>query len=105
LTSDVAGLFGWSGHVGQSATDGDDLVISGSTSYDQNLAALCQVHEEWSSSRGFNARMSRLQRGAGGLPSLVVGKTVFDDSSVDWLHRHQPTDWWIFTASQDRIVP
>lgn len=82
---------------------GDDLLISDTTAYDTDPAALWQVLAEWASSTAYGTRIDRLGRGAAfGLPPLDA-TTVFDDRAAnDRLTGGAGTDWFLATGGLDR---
>jgi parallel beta-helix repeat protein len=61
--------------------DGGNLLIGGTTSYDDNICALGQVMSEWTSKRTYSDRVKRLTTGNGTPP--LNPATVHDDGARD----------------------
>ncbi|MBL8793769.1 MAG: tandem-95 repeat protein [Planctomycetia bacterium] len=72
--------FLWGSHV-LPVPDGGNLLIAGTTDYDDDLCALGQVMTEWTSKRTYVQRVKRLTTGTGA-PLLSVA-TVHDDAVRD----------------------
>jgi len=78
------------------AGSGQDVLIAGTTAYDNNPLALKAVMAEWTSSRDFATRVAQLQgRLAGGLNGsyVLTGNTVLDDNAIDLLLAGPGRDW------------
>jgi Ca2+-binding RTX toxin-like protein len=82
--------------------DGQDLLIAGPTVFDNDPAALAALLAEWTSSRGYAARLDNL-RGVGTGPRengdffLIrggPGATVFEDGEADNLLGNGRRDWF-----------
>jgi Ca2+-binding RTX toxin-like protein len=80
-------------------TDGD-LLIAGATAHDGNDAAWKAILTEWTSSRTYTQRTTRLASGASGLPRLDA-TTVFDDTSSDVLVGGTGADWFFADPVRD----
>jgi len=78
--------------------DGDDIAISGFTSYDANEAALKAVLDEWTSSAPYGTRVANLRNGLGGV-MLQSGVTVFDDEAVDRMTGGGGDDWFFASTA------
>jgi hypothetical protein len=90
-------LIGGKGADKITGNGGDDLLIAGFTSYDTNVAALCGIMDEWTSTASYSSRTTHLKGVTGGLNNgynLIAGSTVFDDSDVDELTGSGGTDWF-----------
>jgi Ca2+-binding RTX toxin-like protein len=104
-------LIGGAGADSLTGGAGDNIQIGGTTSYDQNLAALDAIFAEWTSQAALSVRMRHLRQGGGLNGSFILNTTasrtqaatVFDDGAVDsltdglgmsWLfvHRRPPAD-------------
>jgi hypothetical protein len=75
----------------------DDLLISGTTSFDSNQAALMAILNEWQrTDKNYAQRITDLRTGAGlsGGNKLVLGTTVFNDTSADVLKGNGGLDWF-----------
>jgi autotransporter-associated beta strand protein len=93
---------------------GDDLLIAGTTAYDDHDAALLAILAEWTSTRGYHARIANLQGAGNGsdfdnrlngnffLKSSGSDATVFDDGAVDVLTGSSDRDWF-FVGDDDQI--
>jgi hypothetical protein len=87
----------------------DDILIAGTTAFDDDVAALCAIMAEWTSERSYAERTANL-RGttSGGLNGAYVletegaGATVFDDDAADVLTGSAGQDW--FFANLDSGV-
>jgi VCBS repeat-containing protein len=104
----AAVLIGGSGQDQLSGAGRSDLLIAGTTAYDNNHAALSAILAEWSSTRSFTARLENLRTGSGPvLPELNVALkpslTVFDDTSVDRLLGGGDLDWFLLDISKDKV--
>jgi Ca2+-binding RTX toxin-like protein len=96
---------------------GDDIIITGLTSYDSgadddklaNDLKLLKLHEEWNSSRSYADRIANLQNGTGpvlaglGL-SLKDGTTVSSDSDADQLTGSAGMDWFFIDSIEDQLT-
>jgi hypothetical protein len=84
----------------------DDILIAGTTSFDEDHEALCAIMDEWTSSRDYATRTANI-RGTGSGPSfdarqngnyfLIVGEpspTVYDDASKDTMTGSEGQDWF-----------
>jgi Ca2+-binding RTX toxin-like protein len=88
----------------------DDILIAGTTAWDNDAGALCAILEEWSrTDLTYAARVQHLQSGGGlnGALTLNVDPsrgpvTVFDDGAADVLTGSAGRDW--FFANLDNGV-
>jgi PKD repeat protein len=85
-----------------------DLLIAGPTAYDANSFALAAILSEWSSSRTLATRVKNLRTAAGTVLqgtgiSLVAGKSVINDASVDTLFGNGDFDWFMFDGKNDKV--
>lgn len=79
----------------------DDLLVSGTTSYDGDTEALAVMITEWGSGRTFAERVANLNKTSPGLPpndpyyliTVGAGKTCFGDSDRDVLFGRGGDDW------------
>jgi uncharacterized delta-60 repeat protein len=90
--------------------DGEEnIYLAGTTSFDDNDAALMAIWREWTSSRSRAVRIANLTDGSGsadranGAYFLVNGVSVFQDSSVDDLIGTTSIDWLFYDAARDRL--
>ena len=76
----------------------DDIVIGGTTSYDNDPVALGAIIAEWGSSNSFATRVSNLSNGGGANGTFVlkngVSATVFDDNATDQMSGGTGRDWF-----------
>jgi Ca2+-binding RTX toxin-like protein len=87
----------------------DDLLIGGFTAYDRDASALDLILAEWSSTRGYEERLSNLRDGTGPvlsgtdvrLNSTDPTRTVFDDDDEDRLKGDKATDWYFASLSDE----
>jgi len=86
------------------AGNGGDILIGGTTAYDNKAAALAAILAEWSRTDiGYTARMDHLTgKSSGGLNGnyLLITKmgsanTVFDNGLADSLQGGSGTDWYL----------
>jgi Ca2+-binding RTX toxin-like protein len=95
----LIGGFGADNVIGNSA---DDILIGGYTSHDNNLQALLQILEVWSSNASYVERIQILQA-ATSRNQLIADLTVHDDDAVDSLTGAAGSDW--FFANVDTGAP
>ena len=86
------------------AGNGDDLLIGGWTSFDENVTAVDLVRAAWShpSAGSYETRVTHLREGTGlilagtGVKLAAAGsdRTVFDDGQMDILKGDQGRDWF-----------
>lgn len=101
-------LFGGRGSDLLQGRGGDDILISGYTSFDDDVHTLQLIRNEWVSSRSYEQRVLNLSGHGSGLAEngnthLVLGgseATVFDDGSIDLLFGQAGMDWF-FGAEED----
>ena len=79
----------------------EDILIAGSTIYDNNLAALCGITNEWTSANSFADRVDNIFDGSGS-SSGANGPFFFDNTTVnvsdgemDKLDGGSGSDWFI----------
>jgi hypothetical protein len=82
---------------------GDDILIAGMTQHDGNLAALCQIMNEWArTDRSYGERISAIRDGVGGYSGARLNTaTVRDDAFVDVLTGAAGDDWLLFNFEND----
>jgi hypothetical protein len=104
-------LFGGLGLDNISGVGGDDLIVSGTTSYDTNRAALLGIYAEWISTRTFAVRTANIWGNGSGTrnnglyflnndPSDAITDTVFADADLDSLMGGLNQDWFFSSASE-----
>jgi Ca2+-binding RTX toxin-like protein len=90
---------------------GDDILIAGTTAFDDNEAALYAIMAEWTSSRSYADRVANLS-GTGSGPSnngnyfLIASgpnATVFDNGASNVLNGGSGLDWFFANLAQDSI--
>jgi Ca2+-binding RTX toxin-like protein len=86
---------------------GNDLLISGTTSHDQNPAVLRAIQQDWNSTRSMTVRVANLRQGAGPLlapfrAALTQNVTVFHDGAADALFGGGDPDWFFIERNKDR---
>jgi hypothetical protein len=93
-------LIGGDGKDYLQGKDADDILIAGTTDHDNNLAALCAIMDEWTSSNPVGTRRTNLA-------GLLNSTTVHDDLFEDHLDGHKGADWFFANISgggvQDKI--
>jgi hypothetical protein len=63
---------------------GSDILVGGPTLYDDNLAALDVIWDEWTSSDSYATRVAKVTGAQGSLAyTLRANETVFDDGDLD----------------------
>jgi Ca2+-binding RTX toxin-like protein len=89
---------------------GDDILIGGTTVYDLDVAALCAIMDEWTSTHDYATRVANLTDTGSGLLSrlngnyfLIQDQTVFNDASQDRLTGSAGSDWF-FAGTADKIT-
>ncbi|MEY2613619.1 MAG: Bifunctional hemolysin/adenylate cyclase precursor, partial [Planctomycetota bacterium] len=104
-------LFGGLGVDNISGVGGDDLIVSGTTSYDTNRTALLGIVAEWISTRTFAVRTANIWGNGSGTrnngiyflnsdPSDAITDTVFADADLDSLMGGLNQDWFFSSASE-----
>jgi hypothetical protein len=104
-------LFGGLGLDNISGVGGDDLIVSGTTSYDTNRTALFGIYAEWISTRTFAIRTANIWGNGSGTrnnglyflnndPSDAITDTVFADADLDSLMGGLNQDWFFSSASE-----
>lgn len=82
---------------------GSDLLIAGSTAYDNNADALTAIWQEWSKSgRRYAERIANLRAGLGRSGIALNSNTVFLDEGVSKLTGGADLDW--FWANRDEVL-
>jgi len=94
---------------------GDDILIGGTTAYDNDAAALTAIMAEWTSDHDYATRVANLtdQTSSVGFLSRLngdyflldsgCGQTVFNDSSSDTLTGSAGSDWF-FAGTADKVT-
>ena len=93
------------------AGSGDDIMIAGSTSYDNNITALLALSAEWGrTDANYATRVAHLQGTlSGGLNGSyrLTATTVHDDSVMDSLFGGAGLDWFFVSGTgkknQDKV--
>lgn len=86
----MIGGFGADNLVGDA---GDDILIGGYTSYDNNETALREILGRWEGNGSYQAREAALQS-ANFQYRLIADQSVFDDNAVDELTGSAGSDWF-----------
>jgi len=84
----------------------DDILISGTTSFDDNNGVLVRILAEWQrTDETFAQRVDHLRNGGGenGQSRLIIGQTVFADNRTNAL-RGGGGDNWFFVGPRDDIA-
>lgn len=107
LNGDLKGTHhpaGWR-RAHQLASQSDNILIGGQTSYDTNNAALQIIMAEWTSARRFAVRVRNLNSGVGPNQAYAPnrGDTVLDDLTADILRSGSATAWAL-TSPGDRLI-
>jgi hypothetical protein len=101
---------GSAGQITGGSTNGGDILIGGTTSYDadtaSSIAALDAILAEWQSSASYSARFSAIDDGLPGGYSLHYGTTVQGDSSANVLTgaAYAAAIDWFFAGPDDTLV-
>jgi len=90
-------LIGGAGRDRLFGQDGDDILIGGTTTHDDDAAALLAILAEWGAAIGFNARIA-------GLSAELNSSTVLDDGVVDELTGGLNRDWYLDFALADTRI-
>jgi Ca2+-binding RTX toxin-like protein len=78
----------------------DDILVAGTTDYDQTAAALYQVLLQWAQAgASFEARVAGLKAATN--PVRLTEGTVHDDHAADVLTGDAGQDWFIFNQDGD----
>src|SRR3954454_18386514 len=81
----------------------DDIVVAGTTAYDQDLPALASVMREWTSDADYWLRIRHLFGYAGDGPQnagvLLLPSDVTGDSTADTVSGDGGTDFWFVAIS------
>jgi Ca2+-binding RTX toxin-like protein len=106
LTNQASVAGGGEGADTLKGNDGDDILLAGSSSYDEasNQAALCGIQAEWlRTDLGYAVRVAHLtgatDGGLSGTNRLKPGQTMFDDSSKDKLKGEDDQDWFLLNQA------
>src|SRR5581483_792695 len=107
-------LIGGGGSDKLSAGGGQDILITGTTSFDNDQASLNLIMAEWQSSRSFNSRIADLtgnttspdysNQRVNGNVYLKVNLTVFDDTSRDTAAGGNDQDWFLVNISGGGVI-
>jgi Ca2+-binding RTX toxin-like protein len=75
----------------------DDTLVAGSTSYDEDEAALLAILAEWTSTNSYIARVNNIRLGGGANGTITLDSgTVADDGASDTLWGNGSLDWFLF---------
>jgi hypothetical protein len=100
-------LIGGAGGDTLTAGAAGDILIGGTTIFDDNDAALTAILAEWQSSDSYNTRFDRLEgRESGGLNGsvhLIAGTTVKEDGRSDVLNGGAGFDWYFARLSGGEV--
>ncbi|HUT91493.1 MAG TPA: right-handed parallel beta-helix repeat-containing protein [Thermoguttaceae bacterium] len=88
---------------------GDDVLLDGTTTLDNDDAALLAILAEWNSGRKYESRVENIRAGSGPILGntgfrFAKGSTVFDDGASDRLSGEQGRDWFFFTLGEDLLT-
>jgi Ca2+-binding RTX toxin-like protein len=88
----------------------DDILIAGTTDFDEDAAALCLIMAEWSSCRLYLFRVLNLSGGLSCLPRengsiFLTPQTVHDDGERDVLTGSSGFDWFFANICLDDDSP
>jgi hypothetical protein len=89
-------LIGGAGADTLTGGGGDNILIGGTTAYDQNLAALNQIMQEWLQPSDFATRMAAIQNGTdllAGTGFHLAADTVFSDGAANVLNPGPGNNW------------
>jgi VCBS repeat-containing protein len=84
----------------------EDILVAATTLYDDNLAALCGIHQEWNSSNSLEDRVNNIFDGSGasganGLFFLDSSTVQVSDGDEDELQGGSGSDWFIADEDSD----
>ena len=99
-------MIGGTGASSVKGGSGGDLIIGGSTTYDDNNAALDAILAEWRSTGSYATRIAHLKNGGGlnGSVELNLGTTVIDDLAANVLTGAAGGKNWYFKGTKDTIT-
>lgn len=107
-TSGMNLLLGGAGSDTLVAGGGGDLLVADATLYDQTPAGLTALRDEWTSAKGYVARVENIRTGGGltGGSTLEVGSTVVDDAAIDYLFGNDQFElnWYVYNFAFDQIT-
>jgi hypothetical protein len=87
-------IAGKEGYASLLAGPSGDIVIGGTTSYDNNPTALAYIMAEWDSSDSYSTRVNKIGTGGGlNLSYVLNSATVFDNGLTDFLYSGPGMDW------------
>lgn len=115
---ELRGVQGWDLLIGGAGRDrllgdelwhagGQDLLISGTTDYDDSPSALGEILKAWTdAATSYVNRVAALQSGVGPLLDimLLAGVTVHDDGQEDWLSGYGERDWYFARPGVDKLT-
>ena len=84
---------------------GENLLISGSTAFDDDLESLNFIMNEWTSNRAYTRRIENIRNGEGATHgvALIADHTVFDDADKDLVRGGTQDDWFFANSEVDRL--
>jgi hypothetical protein len=97
------------GGVGSDQLSGnamDDILIAGTTHYDNNFASLRSILTEWLGTANYATRVNTIKSGGGPLVGTGIAlndTTVHDDGVQDVLAGDQGQDWFLFNHAWRRL--
>jgi Ca2+-binding RTX toxin-like protein len=88
----------------------DDILIAGTTDFDDNQAALCGILAEWASCQSWRVRALNLTNGSGSSngangSNFLTPSTVHDDGVRDYLTGSSGFDWFFANICLDDDSP
>jgi parallel beta-helix repeat protein len=95
-------LFAGSGADVLTGGAGSDLLIANATVYDDDLASLKLIFQEWTAAKTYAQRIANLRSGSIGLPPLNAN-TVIADQEADLLTGNAGADWFLGTLPPDVV--
>jgi hypothetical protein len=88
-------LIAGSGTATLYAGSAGDILIGGTTSYDNNLTALAYLMAEWDSTDSYTTRIKKLSGGGGLNGSYILNSTTVSDNSLsNYLYGGVGLDWF-----------
>jgi fibronectin-binding autotransporter adhesin len=84
----------------------DDILIAGTTAFDDDRLALRTIHDEWTSDRDYASRVRNLTDGGGSADRrneqfFLNDQTVHDDGEHDVLTGSAGRDWFFLNRDGD----
>ncbi len=97
-------LIGGAGKDDLSGRGGDDLLIGGTTAYDDSVSQLAALFAAWTSTAAYADRVAQIASESFSA-SLELNETVFDDQIADEIFGGDGQDWFFLTGAVEIYDP